>query len=175
LHYAKHSPLQSQFLNKPRPGRAVLQPSPTGPWHGVVFAGNNALAVDTNAITTGFVDLKKLAQPGEQDPQAGVANFRLTRVVLNYPSQTVGERPEVLRMARVETQVSVEKDADMEKSNAHWPGSPEYVGHSVARIKADTILSPRKKQPAMPLGRHQDPVQAEDVLGTLRDIMGKRT
>ncbi|EKM55249.1 uncharacterized protein PHACADRAFT_255720 [Phanerochaete carnosa HHB-10118-sp] len=175
LHYAKHPPLQSRFLNKPRPGRLVLQPNRLGsnsPWLGVVFAGHNAVAVDNSAVPTGYLDFTKLAQPGEQHSQAGVANFRLTRAVLNNPSQIVGERPQVLRMARLETQVDVEKDADMERSNAHWPGSREYVGHSVSRIKADTILSPRKKPPTMPLGRsRQQPMQAQDVLGTLRGIM----
>lgn len=176
LQYSKQSPLQSQLYNKPRPGRFIVeQRAGNGPWWGVVFAGNHATAADNSAVPTDHLDFKRLAQPGAHDPNAGVANFRLTNVTLYYPPQTVGQPPQPLRATSLETTVKVEKEVDMERSNAHRPGSREYVGHSSLKIKADTILSPVRKSPLMPLGRAPQPVQSADVLDTLRNIVSKRS
>lgn len=171
LQYAKHPLLQSQLLNQPAPGRAITERDGSAMYISVTFAGNKALCEDNSAITSDTLEFRKLAQTGEQDHHAGVANFRFTRALLTNPAQVVGERPQPLRTSRLETIVKVEKDVDMEKSNTHWPGSPEYVGHTVARINSDTILSARKKT-SVSYNRSGEPTQSVDVLHTLRDIMG---
>lgn len=174
LHYAKHPELQDQFLNRARPGRLVIEGIGNGgnPWWGVIFAGHNATISNATTVPSGHLDFKQLMKPGEHDTQAGVAKFRITQVMFNYPPQTVGQRPGGLAQARMETRVRVENEADMSRSNTHRPGSPAYVGQSQRKLPTDGFLTyhPKSTAPQAP-ARESSPA---DVLLTLRNLVGNK-
>lgn len=166
LAYGKSSRLQSHLFNKPKPGR-VLELEGGSLYSS--FAGTKALVDAHDRRPDSSAAFERQAK-GEPDPHAGVVDLKITRATLYYAPQTVGRNPEGLMRAQIEVSVATGGGEDMQRANAHTPGTREYVAHSTTVVAPGGILArPPRKMPTAKQAEEQS--SSSSILNTLQNIV----
>ncbi|EED82465.1 predicted protein [Postia placenta Mad-698-R] len=166
LTYAKVPPLQSRFLNKPAPGRALQLSSMSD----VVasFAGSTVVLSKHRVDDLHPVDWETLGDANNEKGQGVVRNMRIQNArILDAPA-VVAEKPGTLTSTRLLLGASVDppEDRQHDQSNTNRPGSREYVGQQPQFMQTQMLRSPKKQ------GAVFETVDTVNLLGVLSNVVG---
>ena len=170
LTYGKSSPLQSWLLNKPQPAHMI---SVEGPDSQVASFAGMLSRVQSKQSSSQSISFKRLATDGNRNPQEGINMFRLSAAILSAPPTIVGPRAQGLDKASLSTTVAVDNGKDMSRSNAHPPGSREYIAYNTTTVMLSDSMLPRENdKPNL-----KQPKRGSNLVEVFqnRAIEGKRT